>query len=89
MKKLYDAIIDYKAGIFFCLMILASVYFVVAQPLINGPCGISDERKLIIVIAWVILVCMILFSKGAKQNRINMWGSSNIFVALFKKEKKK
>jgi hypothetical protein len=89
MKKLYDAIIDYKAGIVFCLMIIASFYYVIVQPLIDGPYGINDGRKLVIVITWSLLILLILFSKGARQNRIDRWGSSNIFVSLFRKEKKK
>lgn len=88
-KDIFDIYKTYRAGILFCIMILASFYFVIVQPLIDGPYGISDERKLVIVIAWSILVLLILFNKGARQNRIDRWGSSNIFVSLFREEKKK
>lgn len=66
-------------GIIFCLTIPTSIYMVFFK-------SNNIYEKVILVTCWIILLRLFLFNKKASERRKNMYGSSNIFVALFKDE---
>lgn len=69
------------SGLIFCLLIVLSIYQVFINP-------VGKYHTILLVCVWVFLI-KLFYNKGAREIRRKRHGTSNIFVALFRKENNK
>ena len=66
-------------GLIFCLLIVLSIYQVFISP-------VGKYHTIILICAWLFLL-RLFYMKKYREIRRQKYGTSNIFVALFKKDK--
>lgn len=70
------------------ILIMCCIPYVLTTGKSVGGDNIGNVGRVIIVICLISFTCQLLFNKKAREVRKARYGSSNFFVALFKKENK-